>query len=284
MGGIELSSFDVSLVRDPEEIAEWNRLHDPSRGGYLFSRVDWAETLASALGCGWALFTCRVGDEIAGGALLLEEFSVRGRRICRVPPLPLFTFHLFPKEDLSPAKRIPRGVAVLSSLEKKIRGRYRGITADSPPGLIDHRSLSWSGWRVDPKNAFALDLPLPEQPETGAIEKTPARSEDPLVRHVIERGHGSTWAFVTGGRRRIPVLLLRDGKRLYPVIPDRSKGKLDRQQRIDCSLSLAALPEAAGCEEIFYCGDPWEEWFGCGRTGPIRLVPAARAVYRGGGR
>lgn len=271
------------LVRatDPERIDEWNRAHDPARGGYLFSRTDWVETLASALGCSWSLLLCRIGGELAGGAVMLEE-ERRGRPPRpRRSPLPLFSLHLFPRESLAPVRRVPEGVAVISALAKRLEETYGGLALDVSPALHDLRALAWAGWRVEPRYAFALDLPQAEGPAGVRAESDLSRAEDLLVRLSIDRGYGRRYT-LEAGAARIPVHLLSDERRLYPLIPGGTRGRLDRQQRIDVARALAFLPEAAGKREIFFVGEPWSEWFGCGSVGPLRLVPHARTSRKGG--
>lgn len=274
-----MATLEVIRAKDPERIDEWNRAQDPEKGGYLFSRSGWLETLASALDCGWSLYICRAGDEIAGGALILEEGRSGGARAAMTSPLPLFSLHVLPRESLSPARRVPEEVAVLTALAARVRKTFGNLALDLPPTLHDVRALSWAGWRVEPRFAFALDLPHAESPPTVRAERDMSRSEDMLVRLAEERGYGCRY-IVEAGSARVPVRLFSDAARVYPVILPGSKGRLERQQRIDFVRGLAKLPEAEGKKEMLLVGAPWEEWFGCGRIDPLRLVTWARASCR----
>ncbi|MFH1277663.1 MAG: hypothetical protein ABIK65_04730 [Candidatus Eisenbacteria bacterium] len=277
-----MAHLEVIRATDPERIDEWNAAHDPARDGYLFSRTGWLETLASALGCSWSLYLCRAGGELAAGAAILEEERARRRLRPRRAPLPLFSFHLFPRPKLAPARLVPEGVAVIGALADRLSKTYGRLVLDLPPAVTDLRAFSWAGWRVEPRYAFVLDLPQEESPTGIRAEADPSRQEDLLVRLSIDRGYGRRYT-IEAGAARIPVHLLHDERRLYPLIPGGARGRLDRQQRIDVARAIAFLPDAKGKKEIFLVGDPWNEWFGSGRIEPLRLVPHAR-VHREGGK
>ncbi|MFH1680213.1 MAG: hypothetical protein ABIH26_06145 [Candidatus Eisenbacteria bacterium] len=277
-----MAAVEVIRATRAEETEEWSNALDASGAGLLFSRVVWAETLASALGSSWVLHLCRLGDEIAGGALLLTA-GTPGRARVRGPiPYPLFSLHLFHREGVSPTKRIPQGVEVLSSLARELAADYGRLVCDTPPSLVDLRALSWAGWRVEPRHGFSLPLPQEGPPAALSVEPGSTEPDDPVARLALERKMGAVYEARIGGGRTAPLLVLRGERKLYALA-----GRLPESApalRIEIARSLAFLPEATGREEILFFGGAWEEWFGCEPLGPFRALPTARVSGPGGAR
>jgi len=275
-----VGALQVCRAGEAEQIERWNETLRGSRGA-LFSRIDWVETVASAVGCSWSLHHCLSADELWGGAVLLERRGSSGKRRSPRSPLPLFSLQYFSSEITSPAKRIPRGVRVLTALQEYLRREYvEPLSLLLPPDLVDLRPLSWSGWTVSPRHGFLLSLPVEEGGARIHIEEDRSRPEGLFTRLATERRYGKVYTVRAGGGLSTRILLLRDESRLYPLLPTGWPERLDPQQRLECALALATVPEAEGRNEILFLGQTWERWFGIGKVAPLEILPYAQAISR----
>jgi hypothetical protein len=267
-----VSTIEVVRASGPAEFEEWDRAVSSAGGDLLLSRSVWAETLSVGLGVPWSLRLCRLGAELAGGALLLGGEGAVAPRV----PYPFFSFHVFFRPELSPTKRIPQGVEILSAIVAEVAGT-RGIAfGETPPSLVDLRALSWAGWRVEPRYAFRLALPASIAPAPLGGVPDPEGPADPVARLAAERGIGEAIDVRLRSGAAVRVLLLRDEKRLYALLPSPPPGGGPRGAAMEAARALAVLPVAEGKEEILLVGDAWEEWFGCDPIDFLSLVPVAR--------
>jgi hypothetical protein len=275
-----VSTIEITRAESPAEREEWDRRIEEG-DGLLFSRASWAEMLASAASSRWSLRLCRRGEVLVGGALLLDENGWGALREAG-SAAPLFSLHVFFREEVSSTRRIPQGVEVLSAIARALEEDEPDLACDTPPDLLDLRPLSWSGWRVEPRFGFSLPLPSepPEQPVR--LEEARPSSGDRLSASSIERGIGSHYAFSlpTGERGRL--LVLRDGTRLYPLLLESGPKRPGSRAMISLASSVGSLPEAGGRRGAVFFGPAWEEWFGHEVIRPLLLVPTARAVRRAG--
>jgi hypothetical protein len=271
-----VAAIEIVRATRAEEIEEWSAALEAGGAGFLFSRVVWAETLAAALGASWALHLCRIGEEIAGGALLLTEGAPGRERVRRSAPYPLFSLHVLHREGVSPTRRIPQGVEVLSSLARELASVYGRFSCDASPSLIDLRALSWAGWRVEPRDGFRLPLPQEDADSPPLVETISGEPSDPVARIALERKMGAAYAVRGTSGPAASLLVLRGERRLYALVGRGAAHALPASQGVAVARSLASLPEAKGKEEILFFGDAWEEWFVCEPIEPLRIVPAAR--------
>ncbi|MBM3319075.1 MAG: hypothetical protein FJY73_00165 [Candidatus Eisenbacteria bacterium] len=276
-----MAAIEIVRATRAEEIEEWSAALEAGGAGLLFSRVVWAETLAAALGASWSLHLCRIGGEIAGGALLLTEGASGRERVRRSAPYPLFSLHVLHREGVSPTRRIPQGVEVLSSLARELASVYGRPSCDASPSLVDLRALSWAGWRVEPRVGFCLPLSREGDESPPLVEAFSGEPNDPVARIALERKMGAAYAARVRSGPAATLLVLRGERRLYALVGRGAARALPASRRVAVARSLSSLPEAKGKEEILFFGDGWEEWFACEAIEPLRIVPAARVFGPG---
>jgi hypothetical protein len=97
-----------------------------------------------------------------------------------------------------------------------------------------------------------------------------------VARLAAERDLGESIAVRLASGAAARVLLLRDAKRLYALLPSPPSGGIPHDGAIEVARALASLPSAGGKEEILFVGDAWEEWFGWEPIDLLSLVPIAR--------
>ncbi|RPJ42860.1 MAG: hypothetical protein EHM19_09785, partial [Candidatus Latescibacterota bacterium] len=151
---------EIVRAERPEDFEAWDRAHSPERGGLLYSRTVWADALGASFGRPSTLLLARLGEKLAGGALLLgprRSAPAAGRPSGPASGGPLFSLHVFARAEVSPTRRIPQGVEVLSALARAVVAEGASGPLDAAPSLVDLRALSWAGWRVVPRYGFALD-------------------------------------------------------------------------------------------------------------------------------
>ncbi len=206
-----MATIEVTRAESPAEREEWDRRVEEG-DGLLFSRTSWAETLASAASSGWSLRLGRRGEVLVGGALLLDE---KGRGALRetASGAPLFSLHVFFREEVSSTRRIPQGVEVLSAIARALAEEEGDLACDTPPELLDLRPLSWSGWRVEPRFGFSLPLPAEPPGDPVRLEEALPSPGDRLSDSSLERGIGAHYAFSFPNGERGRLLVLRDGTR-----------------------------------------------------------------------
>ncbi len=279
-----MAALEVSRTTEPADFESWNAALAKGEQGALFATTHWVETLASAQECSWSLFLCRTGDEVVGGAVVLDQGAGRKGRRFVYPEAPLFSLHLFLPDNLGPARRIPRGVSILGAVEKVLRDTYGEVTLHSPPGLIDLRPFSWSGWRVEPTYAFALPLPL-DSSEGGAELDVDVHPPDHLLaRLVVERKYGSVCQVRPRAGISFPLLAISDGRTLAPIPLGELPSPAGAREVILTARALARSGAPSALSRVLLIGDRWGERLGDRAVAPLVPVETARITRGGGGR
>jgi len=276
-----MASLEVNRTSEPADFESWNNALVDAGGGALFATTHWAETLASVHECSWSLFLCRSGDEVVGGATVLDEGDAGGTRRFIETDMPLFSPHILLPANLGPARRIPREVAILTGIAKALRKTYGTLTLHAPSGLIDLRPFIWDGWQVEPTYAFTLDA-MDGPFEGGAIEPNIHPPDHLLSRLVVERKYGSVCLAHPRAGLSFPLLVITDGDLVAPIplgaLPDQCRSK----DLIQITQSLTRISSSGGQCKVLLTGDRWSNLLGDGDVSPLVPVETARISLVGG--
>ncbi len=277
-----MASFEVSRTLEPADYESWNSaLADAGRGA-LFSTTHWVETLASVQECSWSLFLCRSGDEVVGGATVLDRGGAGGSRRFIEADFPLFSPHLLLPANLSPARRIPRGVAILGSIARILRETYGSLTLHTPPQLSDLRPFIWDGWHVEPNYLYTLP-PSDDLVEEGAVLDQDIHPPDHLLaRLVVERKYGSVCLARPRTGLTFPLLALSDGDRIAPIPLDPFPERCRAKELIRTARALGRSGSAGSQREVLLAGDEWGAILMDGDVAPLLPVETARITLTGG--
>lgn len=147
---------------DPARLEGWDGWLDAAGCSSVFHRAPFLRAMARHSGSRLAAMTARIGGEVV--ALYPAFLSGGGPlRVLESPPPRCAVPDLGPVllgEPASPYERETRWGAISRAFEAFIRAEFRpsGVRVTLGPALADPRPLQWSGYRVEPRFTYEIDL------------------------------------------------------------------------------------------------------------------------------
>lgn len=276
-----MALLDVTRTVEPSDYESWNSALSRAGKGALFATTHWAETLASVQECSWSLYLCRSGDEVVGGATVLDEGGPGGRRRFIEANVPLFSPHLLLPDSLSPTRRISRGVSILGNLARVLRETYGTLTLHAPPGLVDLRAFIWDGWQVEPTYVFTLARAGDSADGGAALEQDIHPPDHLLARLVVERKYGSVCLARPRAGLTFPLLAITDGDLVAPIPLDELPDRCGSKDVIQTARALSRMGAPGSESNVFLAGEVWGSLLGDGDVTPLVPVETARISLAG---